>query len=118
MNPLIIADESTDFAIVNALRGAGFPVIAIVEDHPGWSDAQVLHLAFAQNAYLITEDKDFGELTYRLKKPSHGILLVRMNDEESEKKAALVLTLLSQDFNRLWLHFSVLERGKLRIKTL
>jgi hypothetical protein len=60
----------------------------------------------------------FGELTFRLKKPNHGILLIRMIDVDSERKAALVLSLLTHDFDRLLNTFSVIERTKLRVKPL
>jgi predicted nuclease of predicted toxin-antitoxin system len=116
MNPLIVADESVDFAIITLLRGSGFEVLAIVEDHASWSDDKVLDLAFRKEAYLITEDKDFGELTYRFQKPSHGILLVRLPMEESEEKAAMVLEIIQFDFERLWKKFAVLEPLKLRVR--
>ena len=116
MSVLIVADESVDFAIIRVLRTAGFTIIAIAEQNPGWPDNRVLEMAFDQNAFLITEDKDFGELTYRLKHPNHGILLVRLVKETGEMKAALVLEVLKNDFIRLWQAFSVLESHKLRIK--
>ena len=115
---LILADESVDFAIIKLLRDNGFSVLAIVEEHQGWSDSEVLELAFQQQAYLITEDKDFGELTYRFRRPSHGILLVRMMEEPNEYKAALVLNVLKENFARLRHSFSVLEKNKLRVKPL
>lgn len=43
---LILADESVDFAIIKLLRDNGFSVLAIVEEHQGWSDSEVLELAF------------------------------------------------------------------------
>ncbi len=113
---LIIADERVDFAIIQLLRAAGFSVLAIVEKYQGWPDSKVLDLAFQEKAYLITEDKDFGELTYRLKRPSHGILLGRMMEEPNEEKAALVLQVLQQHLDRLFNAFSVLEKHKLLIR--
>jgi predicted nuclease of predicted toxin-antitoxin system len=35
---------------------------------------------------MVTEDKDFGELVYRLKKPSKGIILIRMDVKERHMK--------------------------------
>jgi hypothetical protein len=52
MNTPIVADESVDYAIIQLLRDAGFSVLAVVEEHSGWSDAHVLELAFRSNAYL------------------------------------------------------------------
>jgi len=118
MNPLIVADESVDFAIILSLRDAGYTVVAIFEEHPGWSDVKVLQLAFEQHAFLITEDKDFGELTYRFKRPNHGILLIRMMQESSEFKAKITLGVLQNNFTLLENAFSVLEKSKLRIKPL
>jgi predicted nuclease of predicted toxin-antitoxin system len=116
MNRLIVADESVDFAIVEILRKARFAVRAIVEEHPGWPDERVLEFAFRENAFLLTEDKDFGELTYRLKKPNHGILLIRLIHLPGEVKAPLVLEVLRENGDRLLQCLSVLDEGKLRIK--
>ena len=118
MNTLIVADESVDYAIIQLLRSTGFSVLSIVEEHPGWSDSEVLELAFQLNAYLITEDKDFGELTYRLRRPSHGIMLVRMMEESNDEKADLVVEVLSRNMDRLISTFAVLAKHKLRIRPL
>ncbi len=89
-----------------------------MENHFGWPDDEVLELALQMEAFLITEDKDFGELTYRLKKPSNGILLVRMPAVLSEAKASLVLNIFREHPERLWMKFAVLEPNKLRVKSL
>lgn len=112
----IVADESVDYAIIESLRAAGFDVYSIMEQNPGWPDDQVLALAYQEKAFLVTEDKDFGELTYRLQKPSHGILLIRMPYESSKLKAISVLNVIQQNQDILWNTFSVLEAAKLRIK--
>lgn len=116
MNRLILADESVDFAIIDLLRKSGFNVRSILEEHAGWTDEQVLNLAFSEQAYLLTEDKDFGELTYRLQKPNHGILLIRLVHLPGETKALLVLEVLRENRDRLLRCFSVLDEGRLRIK--
>ncbi len=55
-----LADESCDFAVVRALRSAGFDVVAIIEVAPGAEDSAVIDLAVREGRMLITEDKDFG----------------------------------------------------------
>ena len=77
---------------------------------------RVLEFSFREDAFLLTEDKDFGELTYRLKKPNHGILLIRLIHLTGEVKAPLVLEVLRENGNQLLQCFSVLDEGKLRIK--
>ena len=37
-----LADESCDFAVVRALRQAGYDVLAVAEDSPGIEDEQVI----------------------------------------------------------------------------
>ena len=59
-----LADESCDFAVVRALRGRGFDVIAISETCPGAEDQRVIGLARKEGRVLLTEDKDFGRLAY------------------------------------------------------
>ncbi|HLF63920.1 MAG TPA: DUF5615 family PIN-like protein, partial [Saprospiraceae bacterium] len=74
---IILADESVDFRIVKALRASGLQVHAVLEIKSGMSDQDVLTIA-SQNQYIVlTSDKDFGDLTFRLKKAQNGIVLLR-----------------------------------------
>ena len=52
-----LADESCDFAVVTALRGAGHDVTAVVETNASADDEVVLALARADVRTLLTEDK-------------------------------------------------------------
>jgi predicted nuclease of predicted toxin-antitoxin system len=63
----IVADESVDFGIISLLRQKGIEVLSIAEKNFGIKDEEVLTIAVKNQSLLITEDKDFGELTYRLK---------------------------------------------------
>lgn len=47
----LLADESCDFGVVEALRNAGHDVLAIVETAPGSTDQQVLELARHDEVY-------------------------------------------------------------------
>lgn len=113
---IILADESVDYGIVEVLRKEDFEVLSIMETDPSISDTDVLTIAFEKEAFLITEDKDFGELTYRLQKPNYGILLIRFSGLNSEEKSNLVLNVIKSQFDELVNHFSVLSYNNLRIK--
>jgi predicted nuclease of predicted toxin-antitoxin system len=54
------------------------------------SDEDVLALAFASGAVLLTEDTDFGELAVRLGRQHFGILLLRLPGARTEEKLAAV----------------------------
>ncbi len=81
MNYQAVADESVDFRVVAELRNIGISVYSIAEEAPSITDTSVLSIAFERHALLITEDKDFGELVFRLQLPHYGILLIRIQEE-------------------------------------
>ena len=62
----IVADESVDKQIVDRLRSDGHAVVFIAELAPGIDDEAVLLQSRQSNAVLLTADKDFGELVFRL----------------------------------------------------
>lgn len=113
----ILADESVDFGIVSNLRNNGLDVVSILEDNPGISDHTVLDMAVKNNRLLLTEDKDFGELTYRLRLPHVGILLIRLTDVPRQKRIEMVLETLQKHVEKFSNNFSVLSSRNLRIRT-
>jgi predicted nuclease of predicted toxin-antitoxin system len=112
----LVADESVDASITLSLRNAGYSVWSISEESPSVSDTVVLQTAYERSVLLLTEDKDFGELAIRLRKPHCGILLIRLSGIDSEQKAEIVTRAVSQHFEELKNAFSVLDNSKLRIK--
>lgn len=69
-----VADEGFDFIIEKQLRENGFSVLTIAKSFFSISDPQVLQISVDRNAILFTEDKDFGRLVHRLRRPHCGIL--------------------------------------------
>ncbi len=112
----IVIDESVDYAIVQTLKHTRFSIISISDETPSIPDKQVLEIAYAHNALLITEDKDFGELVFRLQLKHKGILLIRMIKAKSSEKADAVLKVIEMHFNDMIDNFSVLDNLKLRIR--
>lgn len=108
--------RSVDFRIVVALRAADFDVWAVVTENPGINDIEVLNIAFEQNALLLTEDKDFGELVIRLRLPHHGIFLIRLGGFEALEKIALVVQAIQENRAGLADAFAVLDWRRLRIR--
>ncbi|MBV8208057.1 MAG: DUF5615 family PIN-like protein [Acidobacteria bacterium] len=54
-----LADESCDFAVVRALRGAGHDVTAIAGSHAALDDSSVLALARSENRILTDRRQRF-----------------------------------------------------------
>jgi predicted nuclease of predicted toxin-antitoxin system len=113
-----VADESVDFNLVKFLRIKGLAVFSIMEEVASIKDYLVLKLAADRNAILITEDKDFGELVFKLKLPHTGILLLRIEGMLLEQKNELVFHFIRTFSSELSHNFSVIKQGKLRIRKL
>jgi predicted nuclease of predicted toxin-antitoxin system len=110
----IVADESVDFRIITALRNIGLKVFAICEEARAVSDEVVLSIATDRDALLITEDKDFGELVFRLQLPHKGILLIRI--EYEKEKISRIVEMIQKNYSALYERFSVINESKLRIR--
>ena len=74
-----VADENLDSQIVSAVRARGHEVLYVAEMAPGIKDDEVLRLARAESAVLITGDKDFGALVFARGLSHAGVVLVRLH---------------------------------------
>ncbi len=115
---IFLADENFDNRIVLALRELGHQIYTIIELEGGISDDKVIELANELKAIILTEDKDFGELTYRLQKGSQGIILVRLNGVNIDQKIELLKHVLKSHLSELRNSFTVINKTKVRIKEL
>ena len=83
----LLADEGIDKPIVDRLRQEGHAFVYIAEAAPSMPDEAILAMANAQQAVLVTHDKDFGELVYRMNQLTKGVILVRLDGLQPETKA-------------------------------
>ncbi len=113
-----LADECCDAALVDALRWDDHDVLYVIESLRGAADADILARAFSERRILLTEDKDFGELVYRLRQPAHGVVLLRFDVTDRALKIPRMRHLLTQEAERLPGAFVVLEADKIRIRPL
>jgi predicted nuclease of predicted toxin-antitoxin system len=72
-----LADEGVDRQIVERLRLDGHQVAYVAEMSPGITDETVLMEGRDSASILITADKDFGELVFRRRRTTTGVLLIR-----------------------------------------
>lgn len=113
---MIVADESVDLAIVTELRRAGFEVPYIAEDAAGASDDVVLQHANGRGALLLTADKDFGELVFRLKRLHQGVVLCRLAGIPTANKARIVVGAFRLHQKEFTNSFSVISASTVRIR--
>ena len=113
-----LADECCDLGLVEFLRKKGHQVDYIQESLQGLTDREVLKRAKKDERVLLTEDKDFGELVYRLRLPSHGIILLRFNPHDKKIKYQRLFQLISTYSKKLPGNFIVIDKQKFRIRPL
>ncbi len=83
---------------------------------PKMTDEEILKIAVLDDRLVIIMDKDFGELVYNSNLCHTGVLLLRLEDAQSEEKVKVVEKILSQYKEELYHNFCVYQKGKLRIK--
>jgi predicted nuclease of predicted toxin-antitoxin system len=113
----IVADENIDIRVIEILREFGHDIISIRERERGSIDPVVLFLANLNNALLITEDKDFGDLVYQKRQPHFGVLLIRVQQLTRPTRIQAVCNAISTYGDSLTQTFSVLTPGGLRIRS-
>lgn len=109
-----IGDVNLERPIVDYLLGSGYNVKWIPDLDCRMVDEKLLELANREKRILVTNDKDFGELTFRQKKVSTGIILLRVKGESAKDKVRLLQKLLLAHGNRLRGYFTVVTRKKIR----
>jgi predicted nuclease of predicted toxin-antitoxin system len=110
-----LADESCDFAVVTALRNAGYDVAAVNEARAGADDEEVLALAHADARVLVTEDKDFGILAHARRMDTAGVILVRFPAGARRTVGESVVNAVIELGERLSGAFLVVETGRARL---
>lgn len=112
----LVADEGIDKPIVDALRIAGFYVIYILESNQGADDTFILTLSNFEERVLLTQDKDFGELVFRMKNVHSGIVLIRLNGYPPLEKAKIVVNLFIEHQSKFVKAFTVIQPNAVRIR--
>jgi predicted nuclease of predicted toxin-antitoxin system len=93
-------------------------VQSVTETTPGIPDESVLSRAETTVSILVTIDKDFGELIYRQRRLSHGIILLRLEELPAPRKAVVLETVLRLHETELAQAFTVITQQQVRIRPL
>lgn len=89
-----LVDECTGPAVARWLRGRTHDVFSIYEEARGMPDDDILDKAHAEKWILITNDKDFGEMVFREKRPHCGVIFLHLQDERAAAMIGAVDKLL------------------------
>jgi predicted nuclease of predicted toxin-antitoxin system len=112
------ADENVARAIIQWLRQRGHDVLSAAEAGPGEDDAVWLRQAERLERVIVTSDKDFGELIFRDRLNSHGIVLIRMQRLSLRQRLARLSAVWSTVEANPQGKFIVITEGRVRVRSL
>jgi predicted nuclease of predicted toxin-antitoxin system len=113
-----LANENFPGDAVTALVAARHDVVWIRIAAPGSKDEDILAWAVREHRVLLTFDKDFGELAWRVGLPaSCGVVLFRLPMPPAAQVGAGLAARIDERTD--WAgHFSVIEPGRIRMRPL
>ena len=111
-----LVDESSGFKLYKFLLEKGFDAKFVGNIMPSASDENVLSFAEKEKRILITNDKDFGELIFRLNKPSSGVILLRLRTDSPYRRQKYIKQTIETLSNKLESRFVVVTEGQIRVK--
>src|SRR3990172_9063501 len=109
-----LANENFPGDAVAALQGAGHDIVWVRTAAPGSKDEDVLAWAVREGRIILTFDKDFGELAWRLGLPaSSGIVLFRLPMPAAVGAGTVLAARIAERTD--WAgHFAVIEPERIR----
>ncbi len=113
-----LIDESSGRRLAKALIGAGHNVKFVTDVMPAADDLEILKFSEQEKRILITNDKDFGELIFRLGRPSSGVILLRLQVDSAERRIKTVFSLIDKFLAGLYSHFVVANEFEVRVRKL
>ena len=116
MSLKFLIDESSGFKLHNFLIEMGFDSEFVREIMPRAPDEEVLNFAEKEKRILITNDKDFGELIFRLNKPSSGVILLRLKIDSPKQRQKYVENAIKILKERIKSSFVVVTEGQIRVR--
>ena len=113
---LLLVDESTGKRLAALLASAGHDVVFVGDVMPSSSDEEVLAKAESEKRILISDDKDFGELVIRQRKPATGVTLLRTLSVSPHSRLGEVAKILNDIDAKGKL--IIVKEGRIRVRKL
>ena len=113
-----LVDESSGKKLCNFLCQNKLDALFVGDLFPESLDSNILEFAEKEKRILITNDKDFGELIFRLGKPSIGVIFLRLKKDTPENKQNYTLKIITNFFDELENCFFIVTEDKVRVRSL
>ena len=114
-----LANENFPLESIQYLRNRGYDVVSVLEKSSGAKDYEVLAWARREGRTVLTFDRDYGELIYRLGLASPaGLVYFRFQPNTPEEPSNRLMEIIEVAKVPLEGCFTVLERGRARQRPL
>jgi len=90
-----IADENIPKECVDLLKKQGLDIISVTDFAFGLGDEEVLDLANRNERIVITFDRDFGQLIFKKKRKSKGLILLRFVPKSPQQTVTIIRQVLA-----------------------
>jgi predicted nuclease of predicted toxin-antitoxin system len=111
-----LTDENIGTSLTEFLRSKGYDVKSVSEFFPSRDDTSIINIAYQENRIIVTNDKDFGYLTFKAKLPPPSIILFRFKQEILDEKIKAISAILNFPEDKIINHFIVVSENKIRIR--
>ena len=115
---MIIIDENVDQVLVDRLENENFALYSIRKHHRGISDREIIEIAKAKEGFIVTEDKDFGELVFSYNINNCSVILLRYGKIDYDVITNNFLRVLKDYYEKPGHFFYNDHKEKIRIKKL
>src|SRR6478752_9991324 len=110
-----LANENFPLPSILFPSQVGYSVRSVTESYPGISDIQVINKAESENSIILTFDKDYGEIIFKLglKNPP-AVIFFRFKGEDPKAAGELLADLLKSQKLIVEKKFTVIEKDDIR----
>jgi len=112
-----LADENVAPRVIKALRKAKFDVLSVFEEKlSGASDEKILEIARKEKKFILTHDKDFGNLIRQPYQFHRGVILLRLRNQSPKNVIRYLIPFLKKiKEDKIKNRLVIFQEGKIRI---
>lgn len=111
----LLANENFPISSVKILAESGYDIIAVGLEFSGILDREVIELSISENRTIITFDRDYGELIFKIGyKPQSGVIYLRWDEFRPEEPGEYLVELFGSKTIQYENRLTVISRDHIR----
>ncbi len=111
---MIVCDENLSQRWINLFEAMGYKTLCIRDHFSGIPDTEVIQIAIQNDAILVTEDKDFGEIVFSKGVKNVAVVLLRYDQPDFQQIERFLLEILKEYFKSKEPFFYTITKQQVR----